>query len=398
MLLKPAHCNRFSSLFNPNQGARLCPAAQRQRASRTTNQGSHKSLDRIVIRAMASARTALDEMGKTGEFKRTASGFRNQITPDGHFKPEAGRYHLYISYACPWACRTVAAMHLKGLQDAIGLSVTHPTWQRTRADNTDDKHTGWTFVEPDHPPLSSSTGHGSFSCEGCIPDTVNGAKFVRDLYEKSNDTIGKYTVPVLWDKTEGVIVNNESSDILRMFNSVFNDIAKNPGLDLYPEHLRAKIDEINEWVYPAINNGVYRCGFATKQEPYEQAFKELFAALDKCEDMLSETRYIAGNQLTEADVRLFMTLIRFDEVYVVYFKTNKQFIHEYPNLREYVKDLYQTPGMAASVNIRHIKTHYFTSHPALNTYAIIPVGPGPWYEEPHNRAKQFPQAKQEWDK
>jgi putative glutathione S-transferase len=342
------------------------------------------------------ARTAVDETAN-GEFKRTDAGFRNHIAPGTEFAPESGRYHLYISYACPWACRTLAALHIKGLQDVIGVSITHPTWQRTRPDTPSDTHTGWVFVEPTHPPLIGPTGHGSFSCDDCIPDDINGAKFVRDLYEKSKDKTGKYSVPVLWDKKSGVIVNNESSEILRIFNSAFNDFAKHPEIDLYPEPLRKEIDEVNSWVYSGINNGVYRCGFATKQEPYEAAFRELFSALDKCEERLSQHRYIVGNQLTEADVRLFQTLIRFDEVYVVYFKTNKKFIHEFPNLRGYVQDLYQTPGFAAAVNMRHIKTHYFTSHPALNTYAIIPVGGEAWWEQPHNRLEQFPDAKQVWD-
>ncbi|GAB4823936.1 hypothetical protein N2152v2_010982 [Parachlorella kessleri] len=331
-------------------------------------------------------RTALEEMSKDGEFKRTPSVFRDWVQKGGKFEPEAGRYHLYVSLACPWACRCVAALHMKGLQDVIGLSVTHPTWQRTRPDNAQDEHTGWTFRSPGDPPLSSSTGFGSFGCEDCIPDTLNDTKFVRDLYQLANDTGGKYSVPVLWDKKERTIVNNESSDILRMFTSEFNDLAKNPELNLYPEHLRKQIDEVNEWVYPYINNGVYRCGFATSQEAYDKAFKELFDALDKAEGILSKQRYLAGDQLTEADVRLFMTLIRFDEVYVVYFKTNKRFIHQYPNLCNYTRDLYQTPGVAASVNIRHIKTHYFTSHPRLNYYAIIPGGTGDsWWEQPHDR-------------
>eukprot|EP00882_Tetradesmus_deserticola_P020819 GHRQ01022502.1.p1 GENE.GHRQ01022502.1~~GHRQ01022502.1.p1 ORF type:complete len:370 (+),score=125.81 GHRQ01022502.1:119-1228(+) len=299
-----------------------------------------------VSATMGPARTAVEEVDK-GAFVRTAAGFRNQVAPGTQFEPEAGRYHLYISYACPWACRALAALHLKGLQDVIGVSVTHPTWQRTRPDSPDDKHTGWAFVSPDDPPLTSSTSHGSFSCADCVPDTVNGARFVRDLYDKAHDTTGKYSVPVLWDKKNNTIVNNESSDILRMFNSSFNKLAQNPGLDLYPEPLRSKIDEVNEWVYNAINNGVYRCGFATQQEPYEQAFKELFAALDRCEEMLGRSRYLVGSSLTEADVRLFMTLIRFDHVYVVYFKTNRNFIHEFPNLKGYVQVSSRVPPAAA---------------------------------------------------
>jgi len=335
--------------------------------------------------SQAKARTALDELGTTGEFKRTDAGFRNWIEPDGKFAPEAGRYVLYVSLACPWACRCLAALHLKGLQDAIAVSVVHPTWQRTWPDTPGDEHCGWAFRSPTDPPLSSVTGHGSFDCRDCIPDPVNGAKSVRDLYELAQDTLGKYSVPVLWDTKHRTIVNNESSEIMRMFNNRFNHLAKNPGLDLYPNHLAAAIDEVNSWVYPTINNGVYRCGFATAQGPYEVAFKELFDALDRCEDILSKQRYIAGDQLTEADVRLFVTLIRFDEVYIVYFKCNKKAIREYPNLREYTKELYQMPAIRATVNMYHIKTHYFTSHPKLNTYAVVPGGSEPWWEQPHSR-------------
>lgn len=339
--------------------------------------------------AATKAKTALDEMSTTGEFKRTEAGFRSKIEKGSRFEPEAGRYHLYISYGCPWACRCVAVMYLKGLEDAIGLSVTHPTWQRTRPNDPQDEHSGWTFAAPGDSPLQNQTGHGSFGTEDCIPDSVNNAKFVRDLYELAKDTTGKYTVPVLWDKKEKTIVNNESSEIVLMLNSAFDHVAKKPEVDLNPEALRAKMDEVNEWIYPTINNGVYRCGFATKQEAYENAYKELFESLDRCEEILSKQRYIAGDVLTMADIRLFMTLIRFDPVYVVYFKTNKALIREYPNLREYTKELYQIPGIKASVNIRHIKTHYFTSHPKLNAYAIIPKGPEAWWEEPHDRAQRF---------
>eukprot|EP01025_Chloroclados_australasicus_P017561 TRINITY_DN1895_c1_g1_i1.p1 TRINITY_DN1895_c1_g1~~TRINITY_DN1895_c1_g1_i1.p1 ORF type:complete len:373 (-),score=30.90 TRINITY_DN1895_c1_g1_i1:239-1357(-) len=353
----------------------------------------HKCVGRITrdfvrsgikqARTMAAAKTALEETSKTGEFKRTDALFRNHIKQGTKFEPESGRYHLYISYACPWACRALAFYYLKGLEDAIGLSIVHPTWQRTRPDK--DEHTGWAFKDPSDPPISSSTGFGSFGCEGCVPDTINGASFVRDLYEKANDVGGKYSVPLLWDKKENTIVNNESSELIRMFNSEFNQICKKPELDLYPEELRDKIEEINSWVYPAINNGVYRCGFATSQEAYNTAFEQLFEALDKVEDILSKSRYICGDKLSEADIRLFVTLIRFDPVYVVYFKTNKQFICQYPNMREYVKEIYQIPEIRKSVNMEHIKTHYFTSHPKLNYYAIIPNGGQKWWEEPHNR-------------
>eukprot|EP00667_Euglena_gracilis_P013883 EG_transcript_14349 len=333
------------------------------------------------------ARTTLQEI-KGGAFIRTPSVWRSWIKAgDARFPPEANRYHLYVSLACPWANRCVATLFMKGLDHVVGLSVVHPTWQRTRPDNEEDEHTGWAFRAPTDPPLSSSTGHGSFPCDGCIPDPLNGAKFIRDLYDLAGDTGGKYSVPVLWDSKERTIVNNESSDILRMFNSEFNHLARNPSLDLYPEPLRKEIDEVNEWVYPTINNGVYRCGFATGQEAYNTAFKELFGALDRCEALLTKQRYLVGSQLTEADIRLFMTLIRFDEVYVVYFKTNRNFIHQFPALSNYVRDIYQTPGVKEAINMQHIKTHYFTSHPKLNFYAVIPAGGEPWWEQPHNRAE-----------
>ncbi|GAX81783.1 hypothetical protein CEUSTIGMA_g9211.t1 [Chlamydomonas eustigma] len=321
----------------------------------------------------------LQPLTNNGAFKRTDAGFRNIITPGGVFEPEAGRYHLYISLACPWAHRCLIMLNLKGLQDVIGLSIVHPTWQRTRPDHPEDHHTGWAFVsEGDEPLYSSPGGNGPFTNEGCIPDHVNEAKFVRDLYDMAGDTVGRYSVPVLWCKKVKTIVNNESSEIIRMLNTEFNSLAKNAGLDLYPSHLQQEIDEINSWVYPTINNGVYRCGFAAKQEPYEQAFDELFSSLDRCEDILSKKRYIAGDVFTEADIRLFVTLIRFDPVYVVYFKTNKKFLREYPNLREYVREIFHMPGVHETVDISHIKVHYFTSHQRLNYFSVVPKGGDPW--------------------
>lgn len=334
----------------------------------------------------ASGRTALEELNSTGEFKRKESVFRDWTKPGSRFPPEAGRYHLYVAYACPWASRCIAVYYLKGLEDVIGLSVTHPTWQRTKPNDPEDKHAGWTFAKPGDPPFANPIGHGSLPCDdGCIPDTVNHSKNVRELYEKAEDTNGKYTVPILWDKKEGTIVNNESSEIMRMFNSEFNSFAQKPDLDLYPEELRKQIEEVNTWVYPGINNGVYRAGFATKQPAYEEAFKEVFTALDRCEDILAKQRYIAGDRLTEADIRLFVTLIRFDHVYQCYFKCNKKFIHQYHFLPNYIKDIFQTPGIAKSVNLPHIKMHYYTSHPNLNTYAVVPVGPDEWWHGPHDR-------------
>lgn len=339
------------------------------------------------------SRSALEEIDKvSGAFVRKPSMYRDIISsqPGARFSPEPNRYHLYVSLACPWANRCVAGLHLKGLNNVIGLSVTHPTWQRTRPDLEDDHHCGWVFAHPTDPPLTSPAGYGSFSCNGCIPDPIHpNAKSIRDLYDIADHTSGentlKYTVPVLWDKKTHTVVNNESSEILRMLNSEFNAFAESPSLDLYPVEHRAIIDELNEWIYDKINNGVYKCGFATSQEAYDIAFKELFEALDRLEELLKKSRYLCGDVLTEADVRLFMTLIRFDPVYVVYFKTDRKAIREYVVLSEYVKDMYQTPGIKESINMEHIKTHYFTSHPKLNAYAIIPGGPSHWWEEPHNR-------------
>jgi len=342
----------------------------------------------------AKAHTALDENDNQGRFVRTEAGFRNWIEDGGEFAPEAGRYILYISYACPWANRCLAVRNLKGLQDTIALSVVHPTWARTRPDNPEDAHTGWQFRAPDDPPVSSSTGMGSFGCEGCIPDPCNGARFVRDLYELSQDTTGKYSVPVLWDKKTGRIVNNESSEIIKMLNSRFNGFATNPELDLDPADLQDAQAEVDAWIYPNINNGVYRSGFAKTQLAYDEAVTDLGNALDRLEALLGTQRYVAGDRLTLSDIRLFMTLVRYDEVYVVYFKTNLGFLasEKYPNIRQYCREMYQLPGMPDAINMDHIKTHYFTSHPIWNHFAIVPRGPGALTDmaQPHNRAEVFP--------
>ncbi|XP_024394265.2 uncharacterized protein [Physcomitrium patens] len=323
--------------------------------------------------SFAMSRTSLHET-HDGEFKRKESEFRHFISrePGAEFPPEADRYHLYISYACPWASRCLAFLKLKGLDHAIGVTVTKPKWGETKP-SVDDHH-GWMFLEDGE------------DVPGAMKDSLNNAKSIRDLYEiASTGYTGKYTVPVLWDIKTMRIVNNESSEITKMFNDEFNDIAKHPEVDLFPEHLKASIDSVNSWTYNAINNGVYRCGFATKQKPYEEAFNQLFEALDRCEEILSKQRYIAGNELTEADIRLFMTLIRFDEVYVVHFKTNKKFIREYPNLFNYTKDLFQVPGIGATVNMYHIKHHYYGSHPSINPFGIVPVGQKIDYSAPHDR-------------
>lgn len=328
------------------------------------------SASKLTVRM---ARSALDEMSGTGAFARTPSTFRNIISrdPSSPFPAESGRYHLYISYACPWASRCLAYLKIKGLDKAISFSSVKPKWGRTKES---DQHMGWVF------PASDSEEPGA------EPDRLNGATNIRELYEiASSNYSGKYTVPVLWDKKLKTIVNNESSEIIRMFNTEFNDIAENAALDLYPPHLQAQINETNDWIYDAINNGVYKCGFAQKQGPYDEAVKNLYETLDKCEDILSKQRYICGNAVSEADIRLFVTLIRFDEVYAVHFKCNKKLLREYPNLFNYTKDVFQIPGMSSTVNMEHIKRHYYGSHPTINPFAIIPLGPDIDYSSSHDR-------------
>jgi len=253
---------------------------------------------------------------------------------------------------------------MKGLEDVIGLSiVNHFLGEKS-----------WTFTEgKDEAGIDTS-------------DPINHTKGVRELYLKANpDYDGRTTVPVLWDKSKHTIVSNESSEIIRMLNSEFNALAKNPQLDLYPESLRKQIDEINDFVYPNINNGVYRCGFATTQEAYEEAFESLFNALDKIEERLSQSRYLVGNSLTEADVRLFTTLVRFDPVYVGHFKCNKKQIREYPALYGFLRDMYQHPSITSTVNFYHIKHHYYGSHKSINPTGIVPKGPLVDLSTPHNR-------------
>lgn len=321
------------------------------------------------------ARSALDEMTETGAFNRTPSTFRNFISKDkaSQFPAESGRYHLYISYACPWASRCLSFLKLKGLDNVITYTSVKPKWERTK--ETDD-HFGWVF------PVSSEEEAGA------DPDPLNGAKSIRKLYElASSNYSGKYTVPVLWDKKLKTIVNNESAEITRMLNTEFNEIAENADLDLYPSRLQETIDGVNEWVYDAINNGVYKCGFAKKQGPYDEAVAKLYEALDKCEAILANQRFICGNVLTEADIRLFVTLIRFDEVYAVHFKCNKKLLREYPNLFNYTKDIYQIPGMSSTVHMDHITKHYYGSHPTINPYGIIPVGSNTDFSSPHDRER-----------
>jgi putative glutathione S-transferase len=286
-----------------------------------------------------------------GEFVRTVAGFRNWITADGSsgFRAEPGRYHLYVSLACPWAHRTVIFRKLKRLQEVISLSIVDPVMH-------DD---GWEFSDG----------------PGCLPDSVNGFRYLREAYTGADPQYtGRVTVPVLWDRQTRSIVNNESSEIIRMLNSAF-DAFTPAKTDYYLEPLRTQIDAINTVVYEGVNNGVYRCGFASSQAAYEQAFDALFAALDELDRRLGSSRYLVGGTLTEADWRLFTTLVRFDAVYYVHFKCNLRRVADYPNLSRLLRDLYGVPGVAETVNMDHIKRHYYMSHPHLNPSGIVPKGP-----------------------
>ena len=337
---------------------------------------------------LPSVRDSLVEVNAAGAFVRTASVYRDKISGEHpQFKPDFGRYILYVSHACPWANRCVAVIHLKGLQDAIKITVVHPTWQRTRPNDPNDKHCGWTFYDSnavDRVPFKSSGGFGSFDIPGCNKCEIPGITSIRDLYMLAGDRQGKYTVPCLWDTKFQTIVNNESSEIIRMLTSAFDEFATGPGanLDLYPQSLRSEIDAVNEWIYALINNGVYRCGFASTQTAYDEAVDSLFGALDRVEALLTNSRFLCGgstegrSRLTEADIRLLMTLVRFDEVYIVYFKTNCKRILDYPNIRNYVRDMcqYQSHAIGNTIHMQHIKTHYFTSHATMNPFAVIPKG------------------------
>ncbi len=289
------------------------------------------------------------ETDEAGAFVRQDSAFRGSVTADGSsgHPAEAGRYHLYVSLACPWASRAVIYRRLKGLEEAISMTVVDPVRNEL----------GWRFTAEE-------------------PDPINGFEFLSEAYLLTDpDFEGRVTVPVLWDKQENRAVNNESSEIIRMLNSEFNAFAGDPELDFYPEDLRPEIDSLNERIYHGVNNGVYRCGFATTQEAYEAAFVELFETLDWLDDLLAERRYLTGDRITEADWRLFVTLVRFDPVYVGHFKCNQRRIADYPNLSGYLRDLYQHPGVRETVDFDQIKRHYYITHPQINPTGVVPMGP-----------------------
>ncbi len=302
-----------------------------------------------------------DTKSSGGRYLRQESSFRDWVRADGStsFAPEAGRYHLYVSLACPWAHRTLIFRQLKKLSSIVSVSVVNPLMA---AD-------GWTFAD----------------AVGATPDDVNGAQFLHQIYTLAEPAFtGRVTVPVLWDRKSKTIVNNESSEIIRMFNSEF-DAFGDVSVDLYPEALHTEIDELNDYIYPRINNGVYRCGFATTQEAYEEAYCELFEGLDAIDDRLATRRYLLGDRTTEADWRLFTTLVRFDAVYVGHFKCNRRRIADYPNLSGYLRDLYQVPGVADTVDMTHIKRHYYESHGTINPTGVVPLGPELNLDEPHGR-------------
>jgi putative glutathione S-transferase len=303
-----------------------------------------------------------------GRFVRPSTSFRNFVTADGSagpsgeggFPAEAGRYHLYVSLACPWAHRTLIFRALKKLDNVISVSNTEPLYGKT----------GW-----------------EFATQGGPPDSVNGKTTLAEIYLLADPHYtGRVSVPVLWDKKRHTIVNNESSEIIRMLNSAF-DAFTNAHDDYYPAELRGEIDRINDLVYPNINNGVYRTGFATSQDAYEEAARGVFAAFDQIEARLSGQRYLAGDRLTEADWRLFTTLIRFDSVYYGHFKCNLRRVADYPNLSNYLRDLYQVPGIAQTVNIDQIKRHYYGSQRQVNPTGIVPIGPIIDFMAPHDRAR-----------
>lgn len=306
---------------------------------------------------------------KDGHFIRPTPRYRNWVTPDGSpgpsgegdFAAESGRYHLYVSLACPWAHRTVIFRKLKALENVISMSVVSP----------DMLQDGWTFNKD----------------EGSTGDAINGKSKLSEIYLLADPKYsGRVSVPVLWDKKRTTIVNNESPEIIRMLNSAF-DAFTNAHIDYYPKELRAEIDRLNDLIYPNINNGVYRTGFATAQAAYEQAFRNVFDALDEIEQILATKRYLTGSTITEADWRLFPTLIRFDAVYYSHFKCNWRHIYEYPNLSGYVRDLYQQPGVAETVSLAQIKRHYYHSQKQVNPTGIVPVGPQLDFAAPHDRAR-----------
>jgi glutathionyl-hydroquinone reductase len=313
-----------------------------------------------------------DEETESGEFKRQTDAFRKWISNDGStaYAAEAVRYHLYVSLACPWASRTVIVRKLKGLEEAIGMTVLDPI----RDEN------GWAFRDP--------SGKIPAGAPSASTDPINGFQFLREAYKATDPEYdARVTVPVLWDRQTKQIVNNCEDDICRMFNDLFDEFASSKAVDLFPKDLEPEHAKLSDFVYENVNNGVYKAGFATHQRPYEIACYRLFQALDELEQRLSKSRYLFGNRIVEADWRLFCTLVRFDSVYHGHFKCNLRRIIDYPNLQGYLMDLYQQPGIADTVNFDHIKRHYYITHQHINPTRIVPIGPILDLTKPHRRER-----------
>ena len=313
-----------------------------------------------------------DEQTKSGEFERQPDAFREWVSNDGStsYPTAAGRYHLYVSLACPWASRTVIFRKLKGLEEAIGMTVVDPI--------RDEE--GWAFREPSGKILPGAPFEST--------DSINGFQFLSEAYKATNpDYNERVTVPVFWDKQTKKIVNNCEDDICRMFNDQFNDFARNKDVDFFPREIEKEHAKLSSFLYDNVNNGVYRAGFATRQRPYEIACRRIFEALDDLEERLSKSRFLFDNQIVEADWRFFCTLIRFDVVYHGHFKCNLRRIVEYSNLQGYLMDLYQQPGITDTVNFDHIKRHYYMTHTQINPTRIVPIGPVLDLRKPHNRGR-----------
>ena len=315
--------------------------------------------------------------------------------PGAKFPPEAGRYHLYASYACPGSHRALIVRALKGLEDVISVTIVHPTWRHTNLEDPSDKHRGWIFGDPNGRPFHNTMGRGGPFPPAYLdntPDPVLNAYSVRNIYEYAKDTSGKYTIPLLWDTKLNTIVNNESSDISYMLNSCFNDFSLNPELDLYTEDDDEGLDRLNEvsqWLYPMMIHGVYRCGFAKTQRAYDLAIDELTKAFDAADQLLQRQRYLTGDTLTDADIRFFVTLIRFDEVYAFYFRANTRLVLMTPSLLNFCREIYQMPGIANTCHMDQIKAHFFGSHAEWNKYSVVPRGLDfmRYLEMPHDRDK-----------
>lgn len=357
----PARASRLISIFshgiNKKPLAGLTPPTTLLLATSKCQEPRRMSRD-----VSSQSNIGVMKLENDGSFKRAPSAFRNFVQKEGQFPPERDRYHLYVSYACPWATRTLITRKLKGLDEIIPVTVVSPRMGEQ----------GWPFASEDKFPAADV-------------DPLYGSAHVKDLYLKADPNYGgRFTVPVLWDKKNETIVNNESAEIIRIFNTEFNDLipADKAEIDIYPKQLREEIDSANEWVYNSINNGVYKAGFASSTEAYEAAVHSVFEALDKVEKILEGKEFFVGNQLTEADIRLWVTIIRFDPVYVRHFKCNIRDIrHGYPNIHRWMKGLYwKNPAFKDSTNFDHIKTHYFWSHTFINPQRIVPVGPIPHIE------------------